>query len=422
MYRIVLVNAVYPPEPVVSARLGCDLAEWLGGEGHDVTVVCPFPTRPAGADYSTAHVRSHVVEQKDGVPRVVRVPSFTAPRSRLVSRLFESWSFGRHSARYISNLPDKPHSIYANTWPVLAQVLLARQARRLRIPLVLHIQDLYPESLLRKLPFIARAIVGRPLEKMDAWTARQASCLVVISDSMRQTYEHSRKVPPTSIACIPNWQDSRPFERCTLSKEEAKAKHGLEPAHFTFLYLGNIGPVAGVEFLIEAFCKANLPRSELIIAGNGSCVAGCVKLARSLGGESVLFFPHATNAPVIQAMADVCLLPMRQGAAFSSIPSKLVAYQLSAKPVLATIDAESDSARVILQSRGGWIGPPEDVHWLAQMMRTVQALPAHELEAMGERSAAYAREHFARSTWLPRLGGIVLEAAQRGSDGEDRRE
>ena len=36
------------------------------------------------------------------------------------------------------------------------------------------------------------------------------------------------------------------------------------------MYLGNNGPVAGVEFLIESFFKANIFNSKLIIAGSGS--------------------------------------------------------------------------------------------------------------------------------------------------------
>ena len=44
--HVVIINAVYPPEPVVSARLGQDLAERLTLNANRVTVICPYPSRP----------------------------------------------------------------------------------------------------------------------------------------------------------------------------------------------------------------------------------------------------------------------------------------------------------------------------------------------------------------------------------------
>jgi len=68
----------------------------------------------------------------------------------------ESLSFGWHACRYLErHLPDVD-AVYANTWPLASQVLIARYCTRRRIPLVFHIQDVYPESLLGKLPACLR--------------------------------------------------------------------------------------------------------------------------------------------------------------------------------------------------------------------------------------------------------------------------
>ena len=50
--RVAVVNAVYPPEPVVSAQMGRDLAQHFADSGSGVTVFCPYPTRPCWADYA----------------------------------------------------------------------------------------------------------------------------------------------------------------------------------------------------------------------------------------------------------------------------------------------------------------------------------------------------------------------------------
>lgn len=45
--RILIVTAVFPPEPVVSAQISYDLATELSKK-YNVTVLCPPPTRPNG--------------------------------------------------------------------------------------------------------------------------------------------------------------------------------------------------------------------------------------------------------------------------------------------------------------------------------------------------------------------------------------
>src|ERR1035437_398785 len=94
--------------------------------------------------------------------------------------------------------------------------------------------------------------------------------------------------------------------------------------------------------------------------------------------------PDAGNVPLLQSLGHVCLLPLRKGAGMSSIPSKLMAYMLSARPVLATVDAESDTASAISEAQCGWAGEPENVQGLAEAMRNVAAFPAPELDRIGQ--------------------------------------
>ena len=44
--NILIISCVFPPEPVVSAKLSHDIAVSLSEKGDVVTVVSPKPTRP----------------------------------------------------------------------------------------------------------------------------------------------------------------------------------------------------------------------------------------------------------------------------------------------------------------------------------------------------------------------------------------
>ena len=407
----VIISAVYPPEPLVSARMGKDLASHLAGKGMHVTVLCPQPSRPMHTDYTQyRNPGAPLMSREEGVD-IVRLPSFAAPQSKMFARLRESYSFGSMACRYLVEQEIRPDILYVNSWPLLAQAWIALHARRRRIPLVLQIMDIYPESLLSRRPAAFARFAGPPLRLLDRWIARQATLISVISESMRRTYVADRRIDGNKVAIIDLWQDESLFEH--LPPRLEACEHYQVPAEkFTFLYLGNIGPVAGVDFLIRAFHKANLGSAQLVIAGDGSAKASCKELVKQLGAANVLFIaePDATRVPLLQSMAHIFLLPLKRGVGTSSIPSKLPAYLFSAKPILATIDADSDSAEIIRQAGCGWVGEPENEEWLSARMREAAALPLNELEQRGRQGRVFGLERFTRAKGAERLASLVLAA------------
>lgn len=389
----------------------------LASEGASVSVICPTPSRPIGADY--ARLRGHhapVGRSVDGV-NVVWVPSFTAPESRLIPRMRESWSFGRHVCRYVARQPDRPDVVYMNAWPLFGQVLIARFCRARNIPLVMQVMDIYPEALTGKLPPPLRGPVHAPLLWLDRWVAGQANRIVGISSSMIAHYERTRHLPPGKATLIHTWVDERSYAQMP-DRMQSAARYNVPHDRFTFVFLGNIGPVAGVELLIEAFQQAGLPHAQLLIVGDGSSKANCVRLAGQLGATDRVRFisdPDVANVPQLLSMGDVCLLPMRMGAGTSSLPSKLMAYLLARRPVLASVDADSDAARCIREAECGWILPPDDVAGLAAGMRAVAERDLGTLTQRGLSGARYGAIHFSKATTLPRISSILAQAARQGA-------
>jgi glycosyltransferase involved in cell wall biosynthesis len=96
-------------------------------------------------------------------------------------------------------------------------------------------------------------------------------------------------------------------------------------------------------------------------------------------------------------MADVMCLPVKKGFAMSSIPSKLPAYMFSAKPVLASVDAESDTARCIKDCNAGWVCEPENVEQIFNLMQKIVGLNKEELNIMGNSGREYAVKEFSRT-------------------------
>ena len=328
----------------------------------------------------------------------------------------ESLSFGRHACRYMEQHLTNVDVVYANIWPLFGQAIVARYCKRAGLPLILHIQDIYPELLLKKLPGILREIAKVPLTALDRRTVQQAERIVVISENMRRTYVESRGLAPDKVVTVANWTDESRFDSLP-SRADACTRYGVPEEKFTFLYLGNIGPMAGVEGLIEAFHAACLARAQLVIAGDGSAKVTCVQLVKRLDAKGVHFIPSpdVENVPLRQSLAHVCLLPLRKGAGMSAMPSKLPAYMFSAKPVLATVDAKSDTARCILAAQCGWVGEPENTEWLSKKMAEVASMPAEVLNKMGLSGREYGMTHFSKEQGVRRLSEIIVQGARQRS-------
>ena len=405
--QITIISAVYPPEPVVSARMSQDLGKYLTEHGYRVNVLCPKPSR--GGNYKNyQNSRKSEITIEQGI-EIVRLPSYSSPHSKILARARESYSFGYHVCNYLSMQPTKPDVLYVNTWPIISQALIAGYSKKNKIPMILQIMDIYPESLTNKLNKFMQWLLGLPLTLVDTWIAKRASRIVVISSNMRNTYIKNRKIHTKKIKVINVWQDETLF-RHLPKRDIALSHYNIPSSFFTFLYLGNIGPVAGVDFLIRAFHEAALPKAQLIIVGEGSDKSKCQQEAKRFRSSNIHFIsdPIAENVPLLQSMADVFLLPLKKGAGMSSIPSKLAAYMFSGKPILATVDAESDTAVAITQAQCGWVGEPENVAWLADKMRKALKLSTNEITQLGKNARMFGYQHFSKTVGVHSLADLIF--------------
>jgi glycosyltransferase involved in cell wall biosynthesis len=399
---ILLISANFPPEPVVAASLSKDLAESLSKK-MKVRVLTPKPSRPLGFSFLD-------VKQTNMDFEHVILDSFTYPKSSIAGRLMESYSLGKHAADHIKKYSDSIQCCYVSTWPLFAQYKIIKTLKRYSIPSVTHIQDIYPESLSKKIPVLGK-LINIILWPLDKYILRNSTMVVAISKNMRNTFIKTRGVPGEKIEIIKNWKSEDEFLRLEESKViswREKIKEGA----FVFMYLGNLGPVAGVDLVIRSFAKAGIVNSALVVAGSGQKKKECMRLAESFHFSDIKFWDIPEGeVPAVQKIADVMLLPVRKGAAMSSVPSKLIAYMFSGKPVIACVDKDSDTASDILVADCGWIVPPESIDELADMMRKTAYMDKNVLLNYGENGFKYAIRNYSRQNNLQKLLSVIIETA-----------
>jgi glycosyltransferase involved in cell wall biosynthesis len=174
--------------------------------------------------------------------------------------------------------------------------------------------------------------------------------------------------------------------------------------------------------LVDALAKLkDRTHIYLVIAGDGSQLGICRDEAgRQHLDRVIIYTPWKTEetGPVLQ-MADVLLLPTRGMQSLYSIPSKLITYLFSGRPVIAAVLPDSDIANAILGSGAGWVVNPDSADRMAEAIITASAQSSERLSQMGWAGREYALQNFTDESNLPRVVEILEKAArlQRGNAG-----
>lgn len=396
MEKILIISAVFPPEQVTSALLNYDLAKELSKK-YEVMVLRPYPTRPIGASFESTEV-------DDKSFTTILIESYTHPQSELIGRFRESIDFGRRSAAYIKKHHNEIDFVYNDGWQLFGLYIVARVCKKYGIPYMVPIQDIYPECLLtsHRYPSLVRRLIKGILLPIDRYYQKHAACVRTISDEMQDYLSTTRKVDVRNYLVVNNWQNDDDF----LKEYPERTDDG----NIVFAYVGSINQHANVDLAIRAFAEAAIPGSEFRIYGGGNQKDECVKLVKNLGLTNVLFDQVSRNkVAYVQSQADVLVFALPKGNGNLCLPSKMTSYMLSGKAILASVDEDSASARIINTQKCGIVVSPDEITQLKDAFVSFSRMSDCTIKGMGENSKKYAMKELTREVNLK----IVVERIKK---------
>ena len=411
--HVMVVSCVFPPEPVVSALTSSDIVEALIEDGHYVTVATSFPNRPAGKLYDGHSRRLFEREKSSTGYDIVRCFATISKTSSIFSRLLENLSFGLTSG-WIALTSPRPDVFYVNTWPLIATGITYLISKWRKVPIVINIQDVYPESLISQQRIRSDGLIARFMEWLDSTISRGAKAIIVISENFANIYRNQRHVDSNNIHVINNWINKDKIN-ISISPEEFRKKKKISHGDFLIVYGGNIGVAAGVETIISSMgYLSDRHNIRLLVAGAGSRLQACRELDGNILGECVLFhspwLPEETSE-VLRA-ADLLVLPTLGKQSAASVPSKLISYMLSARPVIALAVPESDISYLVEHSGCGWVVETDRPDLLAEKIEEVMRLDPAELQRRGVMGRDYALQYFANEACLPKVIKILEDSGR----------
>ncbi|MEU7652896.1 glycosyltransferase family 4 protein [Micromonospora taraxaci] len=405
--RVGLVSQWYPPEGVF---IPGNLAQHLSARGHHVRVLTTYPSYPHGRLYPGWRQRWRHVEMQ-GAVAVRRVPAYPSHDTSALRRAASHITFGVSSALAGPSWLGGVDVTYVYHPPptAVAAAALVRAARR--TPIVLHVQDMWPDSVLHSgmspTGLAGRAVAGG-LDVLMRTAYRLAAAIVVISPAMAALVVE-RGADPSRVRVVWNWTDDVLF-RPVAPTDAARATLGRRD-RCTVMFTGNLGLLQGVDTAIRA-AAAVRDRVDLVLVGSGAYEDEARRLATELNADNVRFVGRRppTEMAELYAAADwqlVCLrdLPALRG----TVPSKLQAAFACGAPVIAALGG--DAAALVESTGAGLVCPPGDWAVLADRLRQAADTAAAERVAMGQRARRAYQERMCVRVGVDQFEDILTKVA-----------
>jgi len=408
-----IVCYIYPPEIAPAGQMTRELSEHLAEEGHGVTVVTAFPNHPKGEIFEGYKKRIRLWEQDEPF-RVLRVWHTTSRRRNGLTRSLFYVSFAVSSL--IQGLCcgsiDMVLSLSTPIVGGLAGLLLARLKRA---GFVYGVWDIYPE-LAAELGMLGRGALYSILRRIDTWICRRADKVVVLSEGFGRTMLE-RGVPDDKVEVLPIWLDSdevSPQPRLNAWRQE----QGIADDAFVVLYAGTIGLVSGARVVLDAAQQLAGSAADVLFlfVGAGMVRDEIEEGARELDLANVRMLPFQPRERLaeVQSTADVSLVTLLPGQGDGSVPSKVLGYMAAARPIVASVDSDSDTASWVGAAECGVVVPPQDPGALAQAILDLRADTARR-EALGRNGREYLVAHFSHTAALAQyerlLGKVAADRA-----------
>jgi colanic acid biosynthesis glycosyl transferase WcaI len=365
--RLLVLSIRFAPEITSNAAVITGLTQALAARGHQVTVLAGTP------HYRLPHVpRGYLVRpfrgESQGRVKIVRCWAF--PRSDgKVSKLLNYISFALTAllGSLFAGHPDAVLVVSPPFW--LGFNALFLKALR-RCPVIYNAQDLFPEAYLASAEVRAGRLT-RAMDRLMTHIYRRCDRITVITPSFAGTIAR-KGVDPAKIEVIPNFVDTSAV--APLPRSNSFSRRWQLDDKFVVMYAGNIGYTHGAELLVEAAEKlAPLENLRFLVIGGGSKQADVARLARERRLANMQFLPTQPSEllPEMLASGDVFVLTTKPGVGKSSFPSRIYSFLLAARPIVASVDSDSDLALLLREAGAGIVTAPGDAEDLCQALATV---------------------------------------------------
>ena len=361
---ILFLDAYFEPENTSYTHLESDLLDCLTKAGHKIQIVCPTPTRGVTDEIRHEYKAKKIESRKNGIS----VCRFSAPAEgkNPFVRAFRYFWCNFRTLRLGKKCKDTD-IVFSNSTPPTQGFIAAKVARKLNVPFVYNLQDIFPDSLVNAGMTKKGSLLYKIGRKIENYTYKNADKIIVIGESFKENIME-KGVPEEKIEVIHNWIDTEKVKPVNRKDNALFDELGIDREKFTVVYAGNFGAQKGTEVIIRAaeILKTESDIHFILFGGGGEFEKTKAEIKRkNLTNVTINSLLPSERVPEVYSMGNIALITCKAGVGKAAIPSKTWSIMACNTPIIASFDTDSELANVLAKSVSGVCITPEDGRALA---------------------------------------------------------
>ncbi|WP_251126141.1 MULTISPECIES: glycosyltransferase family 4 protein [unclassified Exiguobacterium] len=395
---MLMVCQNYYPEIGSAGNRMQNITHLMKQRGYEVEVITAAPSYPSFDMYQDDRFWND--RELNNQPFIKRL--ITKKRkhtSNMVSRLLlflEQMVKGIGSVR---QLKLKPDVVFATTPSFFMAFVGVYAKRKYRVPLILDVRDLWPESV-KGVGVFKHDWVLAPAFWLEKRLYRAADEVIINSEGFR-SYLRQRGVPNEKIHYMPN----------SIRESERTLERTIPPDdRMEILYAGNMGLAQDVSLLLELAERfRDEPRIHFKLIGYGYRKEELKQTIKERGFQNFLFLEAMPRTEAFQAIknADVAFVSLIEQEVFDTvIPGKLIDYMAVGKPIVAAVSGHA--ANVIEAAEVGFVSRKRDIDEIERILRKLLDRPDLR-ETLGANGIRYVKENLCWEENIDVLDQVVQQ-------------
>lgn len=411
--NILILSQYFAPE---FAIIPGTLTRNLVANGHEVSVLTTFPNYPQGRLFPGYKQRLTQIEQIDGAT-VLRVPMFINRSQKPLLRMLSYLSFSI-SAALRFKFVEKTDVVYVYATQMTPALAASLWFRIRRTPFVLHIQDLWPESVTGSGLVKSSRINNLITYLINLWLKgiyhRSHKLIAIAPEMTRMLIE--RGIPSNKISTVFNWADESVTSTHGIRSDEINALKARYKNHTKFVYSGNLGEMQALYSIIDAFSSltpGELSKSHLFIVGSGNQESNLIQQAAENQLSNVSFIGRVLpeQMPEVYELSDFQIISLKNLPVFrGTIPSKLQGSLSAGIPVLSAVNG--DVRELVSKHQLGFTAESENTVSIAAAIRKAIYSTTPERNQLSANAKAFYESNMSASTGTGRIEHLLISAAR----------
>lgn len=359
--KILKLSPYCDPEQVSSSYLTNDLNESFVTAGFTIENYVPTPTRGISKEVRDKYKKRKYELQYEDKLIIHRFSMFEEGKNPIQRALRYVLI---NIIQYIKGIRAKDIDvIFSGSTPPTQGLLCGLVKKRLKVPFVYNLQDIFPDSLVNSGMTHKGSIIWKIGRKIENFTYYNADKIIVISDDFKRNIIE-KGVTEDKIVVIPNWVNTDNVYPVDREKNILFDRYNLNRSKFYICYSGNIGHSQNLDLLIDVaeIIKVNCPDIIFLIIGDGAAKNQFQEQIEIKKLDNIIMLPFQPYEDIayVFSLGDVGLIISKPGIGGSSVPSKAWNIMAAKKPILASFDIGSNLCQLIHEGKFGYCVSPND--------------------------------------------------------------